>query len=83
MDAYRKDLYWAQEYAARNRILMLGLFQRAFLDAVAGAGELSEISAADKDIHDVIAAQARNVPSTHPWIARRQPAPRKRYLSTR
>jgi tRNA-splicing ligase RtcB len=25
MDAYRRDLYWAQEYARRNRSLMLGL----------------------------------------------------------
>lgn len=26
MDAYLRDLYWAQEYAARNRAVMMGLF---------------------------------------------------------
>jgi tRNA-splicing ligase RtcB (3'-phosphate/5'-hydroxy nucleic acid ligase) len=33
MDAYRRDLWWAQEYAARNRSTMLGLI----LDALATA----------------------------------------------
>jgi tRNA-splicing ligase RtcB len=28
MDAYRRDLYWAQEYARLNRALMLALYQR-------------------------------------------------------
>lgn len=27
MDAYRSDLYWAQEYAAKNRTIMMALFQ--------------------------------------------------------
>ncbi|MFE2869486.1 RtcB family protein [Embleya sp. NPDC059259] len=27
MDAYRSDLYWAQEYAAKNRAIMMALFQ--------------------------------------------------------
>ena len=31
MQAYRNDLFWAQEYARHNRALMLGLFQRAVL----------------------------------------------------
>ncbi|GAA0284283.1 RtcB family protein [Cryptosporangium japonicum] len=35
MDAYRRDLYWAQEYARRNRALMLGLFQQVVRDAFA------------------------------------------------
>jgi len=34
MDAYRRDLYWAQEYARRNRALMLGLFQQVVRDAL-------------------------------------------------
>jgi tRNA-splicing ligase RtcB len=28
MDAYFGDLYWAQEYAARNRAVMMALFQQ-------------------------------------------------------
>jgi tRNA-splicing ligase RtcB len=28
MDAYLSDLFWAQEYAARNRAVMMALFQR-------------------------------------------------------
>ena len=44
MDAYRRDLYWAQEYARINREIMLGLYQEVlrgfwpgitFADAVA------------------------------------------------
>lgn len=30
MDAYRHDLMWAQEYARRNRAIMVGLVKRAF-----------------------------------------------------
>lgn len=30
MDAYRSDLYWAQEYATRNRAVMMALVKRAF-----------------------------------------------------
>jgi tRNA-splicing ligase RtcB len=30
MQAYRQDLYWAQEYAMRNRAVMMGLFRQAF-----------------------------------------------------
>jgi tRNA-splicing ligase RtcB (3'-phosphate/5'-hydroxy nucleic acid ligase) len=30
MEAYRRDLWWAQEYAARNRSTMLGLILEAF-----------------------------------------------------
>jgi tRNA-splicing ligase RtcB len=37
MDAYRRDLFWAQDYARGNRAVMLGLFQRAFTDSVAPA----------------------------------------------
>lgn len=33
MDAYRRDLMWAQEYAARNRAVMLALVMRAFAEA--------------------------------------------------
>jgi tRNA-splicing ligase RtcB (3'-phosphate/5'-hydroxy nucleic acid ligase) len=28
MAAYRRDLFWAQEYAARNRAIMMALFQQ-------------------------------------------------------
>jgi tRNA-splicing ligase RtcB len=38
MAAYRHDLYWAQDYARRNRAVMLALFQRAVLDALPTAG---------------------------------------------
>jgi len=34
MDAYRRDLWWAQEYAARNRSTMLGLILEAFATAL-------------------------------------------------
>jgi tRNA-splicing ligase RtcB len=34
MDAYRRDLWWAQEYAARNRSTMLGLILAAFATAL-------------------------------------------------
>lgn len=36
MDAYRRDLTWAQEYAARNRAVMLSLVCRAVRDEFAG-----------------------------------------------
>lgn len=41
MDAYRRDLYWAQEYALRNRTVLMALVKRAFESVVgncAGAG---------------------------------------------
>lgn len=34
MSAYRHDLDWAQEYAARNRAIMLSLFKQAFEQSV-------------------------------------------------
>jgi len=34
MDAYRRDLWWAQEYAARNRSTMLALILEAFAAAL-------------------------------------------------
>jgi tRNA-splicing ligase RtcB len=34
MDAYRRDLTWAQEYAARNRAIMLALLSRVVRDAI-------------------------------------------------
>jgi tRNA-splicing ligase RtcB (3'-phosphate/5'-hydroxy nucleic acid ligase) len=34
MDAYRRDLWWAQEYAARNRSTMLRLILEAFATAL-------------------------------------------------
>lgn len=37
MAAYRRDLTWAQEYAARNRALMLALLCRVLRDAVPAA----------------------------------------------
>ncbi|MFQ6327402.1 RtcB family protein [Nocardia sp. CWNU-33] len=36
MDAYRRDLTWAQEYAARNRAVMLSLVCRTVRDEFAG-----------------------------------------------
>jgi tRNA-splicing ligase RtcB (3'-phosphate/5'-hydroxy nucleic acid ligase) len=36
MDAYRRDLTWAQEYAARNRAVMLALVMRAVAESFAG-----------------------------------------------
>jgi tRNA-splicing ligase RtcB len=36
MDAYRRDLWWAQEYAARNRSTMLALTVEAFAAALGG-----------------------------------------------
>lgn len=34
MENYRRDLFWAQEYARRNRQVMMGLVKRAFASAV-------------------------------------------------
>lgn len=34
MSAYRRDLAWVQEYARRNRAVMMGLFARAFATAI-------------------------------------------------
>ena len=34
MDAYRRDLYWAQEYAARNRSTMLALLCQVMREAI-------------------------------------------------
>lgn len=34
MDAYRHDLFWAQEYARRNRAVMMELVKRAFFDVI-------------------------------------------------
>ncbi|GHF63661.1 tRNA-splicing ligase RtcB [Amycolatopsis bartoniae] len=36
MAAYRRDLFWAQDYAARNRATMVALVQRALADEVPG-----------------------------------------------
>ena len=33
MEAYLRDLYWAQEYAARNRAVMMALFQKVVAEA--------------------------------------------------
>lgn len=38
MEAYRRDLFWAQEYAARNRATMVALIQQAVRDAMPTAG---------------------------------------------
>lgn len=34
MEAYRRDLFWAQEYAARNRATMMALIKQALVDTV-------------------------------------------------
>jgi tRNA-splicing ligase RtcB len=36
MDAYRRDLNWAQEYASRNRAVMLALIMQAVTESFAG-----------------------------------------------
>ncbi|WP_020422856.1 RtcB family protein [Amycolatopsis sp. ATCC 39116] len=36
MAAYRRDLFWAQDYAARNRATMVALVQQAVADTVPG-----------------------------------------------
>lgn len=36
MRAYRRDLFWAQEYAARNRATMVSLVKQALADTVPG-----------------------------------------------
>jgi tRNA-splicing ligase RtcB len=36
MDAYRRDLTWAQEYASRNRAVMLALIMQAVTESFAG-----------------------------------------------
>ncbi len=38
MDAYLRDLYWAQEYASRNRAVMMALFQGVVARAFAARG---------------------------------------------
>jgi len=38
MEAYLRDLYWAQEYAARNRAVMMALFQRVVTEAFTARG---------------------------------------------
>ena len=38
MDAYLRDLYWAQEYAARNRAVLMALFQRVVTEAFTARG---------------------------------------------
>jgi tRNA-splicing ligase RtcB len=38
MDAYLADLYWAQEYAARNRAVMMAIFQSVVTEEFAGRG---------------------------------------------
>jgi tRNA-splicing ligase RtcB (3'-phosphate/5'-hydroxy nucleic acid ligase) len=38
MEAYRRDLYWAQEYASRNRATMLALLCALVREQFAGAG---------------------------------------------
>lgn len=38
MDAYMRDLYWAQEYAARNRAVMMAIFQQVVAAEFAARG---------------------------------------------
>ncbi|MFD3688321.1 RtcB family protein [Nocardiopsis sp. NPDC058631] len=37
MDAYRRDLFWAQDYARRNRDVMMGLACRTLVEQIPGA----------------------------------------------
>lgn len=43
MDAYRRDLDWAQEYAARNRAVMLALFSQTVRTWFAGLTEAKDV----------------------------------------
>ncbi|QUX21012.1 MULTISPECIES: RtcB family protein [Nocardiopsis] len=38
MDAYRRDLFWAQDYARRNRDVMMGLACKVLAEQVPGTG---------------------------------------------
>lgn len=42
MEAYRRDLYWAQEYAARNRSTMLALLCQALRESVSAEVSFDE-----------------------------------------
>jgi tRNA-splicing ligase RtcB len=42
MTAYVRDLHWAQEYALRNRAVLLALFEQAFASAVGVPVEFAE-----------------------------------------
>jgi tRNA-splicing ligase RtcB len=44
MDAYRRDLFWAQDYARRNRDVMMGLACAALAERVPGTGFVQWIS---------------------------------------
>ncbi|MFD6950113.1 RNA-splicing ligase RtcB [Nocardiopsis sp. TSRI0078] len=44
MEAYRRDLFWAQEYARRNRDVMMGLACRAVAEQVPGTRFVQWIS---------------------------------------
>ena len=41
MAAYRRDLFWAQDYAARNRATMVALVKLALADVVPGTTSAS------------------------------------------
>ncbi len=45
MEAYRRDLYWAQDYARRNRAVMMALLRRIMLKRFPQARFEAEISA--------------------------------------
>ncbi|GAB2500357.1 RtcB family protein [Nocardiopsis aegyptia] len=44
MDAYRRDLFWAQDYARRNRDVMMGLACAAVAERIPGTGFVQWIS---------------------------------------
>lgn len=44
MDAYRHDLFWAQEYAAKNRAVMVGLYKQVLLKMFPQVSFNAEIS---------------------------------------
>ncbi|RKS09606.1 tRNA-splicing ligase RtcB [Nocardiopsis sp. Huas11] len=44
MDAYRRDLFWAQDYARRNRDVMMGLACAAVAERIPGTGFTQWIS---------------------------------------
>lgn len=57
MDAYLRDLYWAQEYAARNRAVMMALFQRVVARTFAAQGLTVEFGEQISAHHNYVATE--------------------------
>ncbi|GAB3863676.1 RtcB family protein [Nocardioides maradonensis] len=57
MDAYLRDLYWAQEYAARNRAVMMALFCAAVRSEFAALGKDVEFGKQISAHHNYVAQE--------------------------